>query len=237
MLHDMRLLNDAYFEPEEDDLFMGGRMCNDANLSAVLVDDHAPDVYGLEVSERLLWEAYVMHSDCSRPEGSEWDVGIKSPVAYAQKNIDALQKWDAFISPPKGTHTVLYQLKESSPMEPRTLVMAYEERGDVRPVVDGFECFLFGTRGGMLPKFPDSLCYIIFNFVPQMRFLILHHAVFRNLNYCSIVHFDAVEKKQVELMKWSVKNVEEFLRKQMRPTNLWAGLKHGMKVSKPIGEP
>lgn len=37
-------------------------------------------------------------------------------------------------------------------LDPRTLVMAYEEAGRVLPVVSDFDCFLMGTRGVRYPK-------------------------------------------------------------------------------------
>jgi len=176
MLHDMRLINDKYSNPTENELFMRNRVCNTADLEVIMVDDYAPKVYALDVSERLLWEAYVMQQDCTRPEGSEWDLGIDSALAVTQLNINSLQNTHTgFFRSPEGTKAVLYQIDESSPMEPRTLVMAYEERGDVKPVVQDLDCLLFATRG---------------------------------------VQFDDMSQKQLQLMKWCLRHIEESLEKQ-----------------------
>ena len=95
-----------------------------------------------------------MRRDCSRPEGSEWDIGQNSEWGTSQKsdmlkmqwNIDALRVTFAH-SCHSSTTPVIYQINASSPMEPRTLLMAYEGHGNVRPVVSDFDCLLFGTRG------------------------------------------------------------------------------------------
>lgn len=42
--------------------------------------DSNPPAYGLNITERLFWEAYVMIQDCSRPSGTEWDIGRGSEV-------------------------------------------------------------------------------------------------------------------------------------------------------------
>ena len=42
---------------------------------------------------------------------------------------------------------VVYQFSEDDAMDPRTLLMAYEEYGKVKPVVSDFDCFLLGSRG------------------------------------------------------------------------------------------
>jgi len=59
-------------------------MYDDASLSVDKIDTYthsSPPAFGLNVSERLFWEAYVMIQDCSRPLGTEWDIGRKSEVS------------------------------------------------------------------------------------------------------------------------------------------------------------
>jgi len=49
---------------------------------------------------------------------------------------------------PDEQRVVVYQQQKTlNPMEPRTLLVAYEENGTVLPVVSDFDCFLMGTRG------------------------------------------------------------------------------------------
>jgi hypothetical protein len=59
-------------------------MYDDANLGVTKIDTYAkakPPAYGLDISERLFWEAYVINQDCSRPDGTEWDIGRGSEVS------------------------------------------------------------------------------------------------------------------------------------------------------------
>ena len=103
----------------------------------------AKPVYGIDVSEWLFWETYVMSEDCARPAGTEWDVGRGSEPAFMDMNFDAVRR-----KPSQGDpRAVVYQMSESNPMEPRMLLMAYEENGGVKPVVSDFDCFLLGSRG------------------------------------------------------------------------------------------
>ncbi len=55
-------------------------MYDDTNIRVTLMDTYAHSdtpVFGLEITERLFWESYVMMQDCSRPPHSEWDIGEK----------------------------------------------------------------------------------------------------------------------------------------------------------------
>merc|ERR1712194_491297 len=103
-----------------------------------MVDDSAPNVYGLEIEEKLFWEAYVMQKDCHRPEGSEWDTGTKYLLNFMLLNLRALQGVNSthVWGPPARTGYTLYQKSSSSAMDARTLVMACEEGENVRLVVD-----------------------------------------------------------------------------------------------------
>jgi hypothetical protein len=74
----MRILSDEYADEEEQELAMKHLMYDDSNLGVTLVDKYAhasTPVFGLDITERLFWESYVMMQDCSRPSGSEWDIG------------------------------------------------------------------------------------------------------------------------------------------------------------------
>ena len=58
-------------------------MYDDTNLVNDQINTYAnsnPPAWGLDISERLFWEAYIMMQDCSRPSGTEWDIGRGSEV-------------------------------------------------------------------------------------------------------------------------------------------------------------
>ena len=122
------------------------------DLGVVQIDECARrGAYGVEITERLFWEAFVMMQDCSRPPGSKYDTGRDSSPAFQDMNFKAIRHEP---SEPGEPIPVLWQTDPESPMSPRTLVVAYEENGRVLPVVSDFDCFLVGTRG---VKFDQSL--------------------------------------------------------------------------------
>ncbi|KAL7486263.1 hypothetical protein ACHAW6_011860, partial [Cyclotella cf. meneghiniana] len=105
-----------------------------------LKDDYSPDLYGIVVSCRVLWEGLVVHNDISRESGSAYNTGRASQPAFQDMNFCALRKRDLGNAIP-----VLYQYSDD-PFDPRMLIMAYEEEGRVVPVVSDFDCFLIGSR-------------------------------------------------------------------------------------------
>ena len=119
----------------------------DDNPEIVLLDDYEEiGVFGLEIPERLFWEAYVMRQDITREKGSEYETGRLSEPAFQDMNFSSLRNHalqPSFNQP----RPVVYQKDVNNAMEPRTLLMAYEEHGRVLPVVSDFDCFLVGTRG------------------------------------------------------------------------------------------
>lgn len=144
----MRVLSDEFADPEEQELAMKHLMYDDDNLGVRFVDtyvDSPNPVYGLDITERLFWEAYVIMQDCSRPAGTEWDIGRGSELAFMDMNFKSIRS-----VPEPGSldpRAVVYQMSKTHPMEPRMLLMAYEECGRVKPVVSDFDCFLLGSRG------------------------------------------------------------------------------------------
>jgi hypothetical protein len=113
--------------------------------------------FGLHIPQRLFLEAYIVRGDCWREPGSEHDIGRPSQPAFQDMNLESLR------SKPKTTkykmkksslasswdvRTVAFQYnpKPEMAMDPKDLVMAYEEQGRVLPVVSDFDCFLIGTR-------------------------------------------------------------------------------------------
>eukprot|EP00804_Cyclotella_cryptica_P003394 CCRYP_018550-RA/>CCRYP_018550-RA protein AED:0.08 eAED:0.08 QI:140/0.91/0.92/1/0.5/0.30/13/434/1368 len=142
----IRVLSDAFASPAEQDLAMKHLMYDETKLVVENIDTYinsCPPVYGLSISERLFWEAYVMMQDCSRPAGTEWDIGRGSELNFMEMNFKTMRHEPK----PGDACPVVFQMSTSSPMEPRTLLVAYEENGKVKPVVSDFDCFLTGTRG------------------------------------------------------------------------------------------
>jgi hypothetical protein len=120
------------------------------------IDDYNPICYGIELPDRLLWQALVVDSDISRPEGSKYYNARPSQPAFQDMNFIAIVKSrKARKKDPtsKDPLVVLYQTCQGmgddiddNPMDPRGLVMAYEECGRVLPVVSDFDCFTMGTK-------------------------------------------------------------------------------------------
>jgi len=168
----MRVLSDEYADPAEQELAMKHLMYDDTNLNVRFVDtyiDSAHPVYGLDITERLFWESYVMMQDCSRPVGTDWDIGRNSELTFMDMNFKSIRNQPA----PGDPRAVVYQMSKTSPMEPRMLLMAYEEYGRVKPVVSDFDCFLLGSRG--------------------------------------VKYKNPIPQDQLDLVKWSVKNISEVL--------------------------
>jgi len=119
--------------------------------------------YGLDIPEKLFWEAYVSKADISRDAGSEYDNGRASMPEFQVMNMESLRK-----TPKAGPRPVLWHAgcgkvgeeppQNLNPLCPFGLLMAYEEgdaeAGKVTPVVSDFDCFLVGTRG---VKYRDPL--------------------------------------------------------------------------------
>lgn len=140
------VLSDEYATSAEQELAMKHLMYDDSKMDVEFVDTYVKTshpVFGLDISECLFWESYVMMQDCSRPDRTEWDIGRKSELAFMDMNFKSLRH----IPEPGEPRVVVYQMSKTSPMEPRMLLMAYEEYGRVKPVVSDFDCFLLGSRG------------------------------------------------------------------------------------------
>lgn len=107
------------------------------------IDDYAPNRYGLEIPERLFWEAFFNQQDITRKAGSEYDTGRPSQPAFQDMNFAAIRAEPKENAP----RAVVYQGADpDSPMNPFELLVAYEENSRVMPVVSDFDCFLVGTK-------------------------------------------------------------------------------------------
>lgn len=127
-------------------------------------------VYGLDIPEKLFWEAYVENRDITFEAGSEYDTGRPNMPEFQIMNMHTLQKrrksqrsrWTHTIDDnpiPVLWHGGCGAIGENSPsddvydpMDPRGLLMAYEQNDKVTPVVSDFDCFLFGTKRVPYPR-------------------------------------------------------------------------------------
>mmetsp|Transcript_4728 Transcript_4728/g.10519 ORF Transcript_4728/g.10519 Transcript_4728/m.10519 type:complete len:824 (-) Transcript_4728:6-2477(-) len=141
----MHILSNPNTTPEEEKLVMKHLQWDGVDLGVIKIDDYARrGAFGVEITERLFWEGFVMMQDCSRPPGSKYDIGRPSEPAFQDMNFKAIRH---IPTEPGEPVPVIWQVDHETPMSPRTLVMAYEEKGRVLPVVSDFDCFLVGTRG------------------------------------------------------------------------------------------
>lgn len=107
-----------------------------SNKALEMVDDYS-GIYGLNMPEPVMREAYIMRQDISFLAG--WETGRQSEPAFMDMNLHAV------IGSSKPT-VVLYQIDESNPMNPQGLLIAYAE-ATVKPVVSDFDTFTVGSRG------------------------------------------------------------------------------------------
>jgi len=132
---------EAFDEELEDAL--NKYMWDMSDPSILPIDDYDPKVWGLDVPQRLFFEAYVMRGDCSRPPGSIHETGRLSEPAFQDMNMETLRNF----KPDAPRPVVLLKSHEmENTMDPRYLLIAYEDKGNVKPVVSDFDCFLVGTR-------------------------------------------------------------------------------------------
>ncbi|CAK9043335.1 unnamed protein product [Durusdinium trenchii] len=108
-------------------------------LEPIRIENSYPNVYGIEMPELLLREAYIMRPDITWQVG--WETGRASEPAFMEMNLHAVRSK----SLPK---VVLYQYDNGNPMNPHGLLIAYAE-AMVKPVVSDFDTFTVGSRGMM----------------------------------------------------------------------------------------
>ena len=120
--------------------------------------------YGLQMPERLLVEAYIHRADISHMPG--WETGRDSEPDYMDLNLHAMRAQeidrgasdDSIFGGVSGVgdtgdmaRVVVCQIDESAPLNPRGLLVAYEEHGHVLPVASDFDAFLIGSKGLVYP--------------------------------------------------------------------------------------
>ena len=70
---------------------------------------------------------------------------------------------------PTQPRVVVYQFDAARPMNPRGLLVAYEENGSVLPVASDFDAFLIGTRGVSYPPLPPVQLPFIFSLIRHLE--------------------------------------------------------------------
>jgi len=121
--------------------------------SITFLDEYASqDRYGVEIPERLFWEAFVMRESIVR-DGSPFETGRDSEPDFQDMNFVSTRHGGNKSAMVKGEpRPVVWQQPDpengyENPMNPLSLLVAYEENERVLPVVSDFDCFLIGTRG------------------------------------------------------------------------------------------
>ena len=121
-----------------------------ANPSIDIIGDYESNGYwGMEVSQRVFWEGYVIRQSIERDSNSEYDTGRPSCPEFQDCNFKSLKE-KKHIRNGNAIIPVVLQHKEdpADAMNVFNLLMAYEntEKERVMPVVSDFDCFLLGTR-------------------------------------------------------------------------------------------
>eukprot|EP00811_Abedinium_folium_P027508 NODE_4178_length_1925_cov_13.773637.p1 GENE.NODE_4178_length_1925_cov_13.773637~~NODE_4178_length_1925_cov_13.773637.p1 ORF type:complete len:585 (-),score=68.54 NODE_4178_length_1925_cov_13.773637:171-1739(-) len=113
----------------------------------VYVDTFVGDgLFGLDLPERVLREAYIMRPDLTFLMG--WDTGRVSEPDFMNMNLHSLRDG---VEP----KVVLYQYDKTNPMNPHGLLVAYSE-ATVKPVVSDFDTFLVGSRRAEYEPLPPE---------------------------------------------------------------------------------
>lgn len=103
--------------------------------------------FGIDMPQRVMWEVYVMRQDITRV--GEWESGRDSEPDYMDLNNQSVRHVDT-------PRVVVYQWDAAEPMNPRGLLIAYEEAGRVLPVASDFDAFTIGSKGLEYPDFPSE---------------------------------------------------------------------------------
>ncbi|CAJ1367601.1 unnamed protein product [Effrenium voratum] len=114
-------------------------------------DSYKPDVWGIEMPEPLMREAYIMQRDISPVMG--WETGRRSEPAFMDMNLHAIRG-------KSDPQVVLYQNDEADIMNPRGLLIAYAEVF-VKPVVSDFDTFTVGSKNMVYDGLPAEQAELI----------------------------------------------------------------------------
>lgn len=114
-------------------------------------DDYKPDVFGLDMPEALIREAYIIKADLTPVMG--WETGRRSEPFLMDANMHAIRG-------KSDPQVCLYQFDESDSLNPRGLLIAYAEKF-VKPVVSDFDTFTVGSKGMKYEELPPEQSSII----------------------------------------------------------------------------
>lgn len=114
-------------------------------------DSYKPDVWGIEMPEPLMREAYIIQKDISPVMG--WETGRRSEPAFMDMNLHAIRG-------KSDPQVVLYQNDEADIMNPRGLLIAYAEVF-VKPVVSDFDTFTVGSKNMVYESLPMEQAELI----------------------------------------------------------------------------
>jgi len=114
-------------------------------------DSYKNDVWGIDMPEPLMREAYIMQRDISPVMG--WETGRRSEPAFMDMNLHAIRG-------KSDPQVVLYQNDESDIMNPRGLLIAYAE-AFVKPVVSDFDTFTVGSKNMIYDSLPAEQAELI----------------------------------------------------------------------------
>jgi len=105
------------------------------DVSISMVDDFAPSAYGIEISDRLFWEGFVMPFGDFKEFRRDF-IGI-FPSTKRQSNPESQIRNLMHFQPMKrhllAAFPCIVQMDAESPMSPQTLVVGYEKNNQVIP--------------------------------------------------------------------------------------------------------
>jgi len=144
--------DDSIKDDETNEWALSKLIWDMADSSIKLIQDYEPKVYGIEVADRLFWEGLVIRQDIHREPESPDDTGRPSEPNFQNMNFAALRSHSKGDEEKPKVQAVILHYKDPindnrCPLNPRNLLMAYEESNRVMPVVSDFDCFMVGTRG------------------------------------------------------------------------------------------
>eukprot|EP00929_Paragymnodinium_shiwhaense_P098622 TRINITY_DN600_c0_g3_i1.p1 TRINITY_DN600_c0_g3~~TRINITY_DN600_c0_g3_i1.p1 ORF type:complete len:836 (+),score=202.96 TRINITY_DN600_c0_g3_i1:169-2676(+) len=113
-----------------------------------MLDEYAPDVFGMSIPEALVREAYIMRPDLSPVFG--WETGRRSEPFSMDMNLHGVRGENG-----KIPEVVVFQYDQMDVMNPRGLLIAYAEKF-VKPVVSDFDTFTVASKGMLYEKLPED---------------------------------------------------------------------------------
>eukprot|EP00929_Paragymnodinium_shiwhaense_P023218 TRINITY_DN14595_c2_g2_i1.p1 TRINITY_DN14595_c2_g2~~TRINITY_DN14595_c2_g2_i1.p1 ORF type:complete len:912 (-),score=217.83 TRINITY_DN14595_c2_g2_i1:235-2970(-) len=117
------------------------------------LNSYAPKVYGLDIPEPLVREAYIIRQDLSEVFG--WQTGRRSEPFSMDMNLHASRGETG-----KIPEVVCYQWDPMDVMNPRGLLVAYAEE-EVQPVVSDFDTFTVASKGMKYDPIPLDQALLI----------------------------------------------------------------------------